>query len=117
MTSRAKLALALRIAQEGPPSRARMNKFGWSATYFRQKKRRWDWAIRVLERQPCAAKRRSDGKPCRALNEPGKRRCKWHGGRSTGPRTSEGRAKALANLKQYSERERSAARSSRHRPM
>ena len=46
----------------------------------------------------CGAKRRRDGQPCEALSVPGKRRCKWHGGCSTGPRTPEGRARALARL-------------------
>jgi hypothetical protein len=49
----------------------------------------------------CGARRRRDGQPCKALSVPGKRRCKWHGGCSTGPRTNEGRARALANLRQY----------------
>lgn len=38
----------------------------------------------------CKAQTRK-GKPCRNLSEPGKRRCKFHGGRSTGPTTAEGR--------------------------
>lgn len=101
MTSRGTLATALRIAREGPPSRARMSKFGWPVAYFRQEKQRWEWAMRVLERRPCGAARRRDGKPCRALNVAGRRRCRWHGGLSTGPRSDEGRLRALANLKQY----------------
>lgn len=52
-------------------------------------------------RVPCHAKRHRDGKPCQALSEPGKRRCRFHGGRSTGPRTPEGRERALRNLRQY----------------
>jgi hypothetical protein len=48
----------------------------------------------------CAARRCRDGQPCRAKCEPGKRRCRFHGGRSTGPRTIAGKAKALANLRQ-----------------
>ena len=39
-------------------------------------------------RIPCGARRRRDGLPCEALSVPGKRRCKWHGGLSTGPRSS-----------------------------
>lgn len=117
MTSRAKIGVAMRIAREGMPSRARANKFGWSETYLRQKKRLWEWALRVLDRQPCGAVRRRDGKPCQALNAPGRRRCRWHGGLSTGPKTEEGRARALANLKQYSQRERNAARKRRRPPM
>ncbi len=50
-------------------------------------------------RVPCGARRRRDGQPCEALSVPGKRRCKWHGGCSTGPRTPEGKARALANLR------------------
>lgn len=57
-------------------------------------------ARQAAQRVPCGASKHRDGKPCRALSEPGKRRCKWHGGCSTGPRTDEGKAKALANLKQ-----------------
>lgn len=49
----------------------------------------------------CGAKRRRDGQPCQALSVPGKRRCKWHGGASTGPRTDEGRARSIKNLRQY----------------
>lgn len=47
----------------------------------------------------CGAKRHRDGLQCKALSEPGKKRCRFHGGRSTGPRTEEGRARALANLR------------------
>lgn len=39
----------------------------------------------------CGAKTRK-GNPCRAKPLPGKTRCKFHGGLSTGPRTSEGKA-------------------------
>lgn len=52
-------------------------------------------------RVQCGAKRHRDGQPCQAKSEPGKRRCRFHGGRSTGPKTPEGRARALANLRQY----------------
>jgi hypothetical protein len=39
----------------------------------------------------CGAKTRKDT-PCRNLSEPGRKRCKFHGGKSTGPRSVEGRA-------------------------
>jgi transcriptional regulator with XRE-family HTH domain len=39
---------------------------------------------------PCAARTRN-GTECRRSPVPGKRRCKLHGGRSTGPTTEEGR--------------------------
>lgn len=48
----------------------------------------------------CGAKRHRDGQPCEARPEPGKARCRFHGGRSTGPRTIEGRSRSIANLKQ-----------------
>ena len=42
------------------------------------------------------------GSPCmmngKALGNGG--RCKYHGGKSTGPKTPEGRARSLANLRQ-----------------
>ena len=56
------------------------------------------------ERVVCGAKTQA-GHPCRGKSLPGKRRCKWHGGCSTGPRTSEGRARALANLRQFSQQD------------
>lgn len=48
----------------------------------------------------CGARRHRDGQPCQARPEPGKRRCRFHGGKSTGPRTAEGKARSLANLRQ-----------------
>ncbi len=41
-------------------------------------------------RQKCGAMTRK-GTPCRCKPLPGKRRCKFHGGASTGPKTLEGR--------------------------
>jgi len=49
-------------------------------------------------RTVCDARRRSDGQPCEALSVPGKQRCKWHGGCSTGPRTAEGKASVAESL-------------------
>lgn len=47
----------------------------------------------ATERQiRCNAKTRK-GTPCRCRSEPGKARCKFHGGMSTGPKTPEGRAR------------------------
>lgn len=47
----------------------------------------------------CGAKTRS-GSPCAKYPIAGKRRCRNHGGLSTGPRTAEGRARiAAANTK------------------
>lgn len=68
----------------------------WAADWMAQEARR-----QATRRVTCGAKRHRDGQPCQAKSEPGKRRCRFHGGRSTGPRTSEGKARALANLRQY----------------
>lgn len=46
--------------------------------------------LRPGQRVICGAKTRK-GTPCRCKSEPGKRRCKFHGGMSTGPKTPEGR--------------------------
>ena len=54
------------------------------------------------ERVTCGARRRRDGLPCQALSVPGKRRCKWHGGASTGPKSDAGKRIAIANLVQLS---------------
>lgn len=47
-------------------------------------------ALRV--KPNCGAKNRR-GQPCAMTPEPDKKRCKFHGGRSTGPRTPEGRTR------------------------
>jgi hypothetical protein len=44
------------------------------------------------ERPLCGAHNRQ-GNPCSVRVEPGKRRCRFHGGLSTGPKTSAGRAR------------------------
>lgn len=47
---------------------------------------------------------RKNGKPCRHKVEPDKKRCKFHGGCSTGPRTAEGRARiAEAQRRRWAE--------------
>lgn len=52
-----------------------------------------------LTRVVCGATRHRDGQPCEALSVPGRRRCRFHGGASTGPRTAEGKARVTANLR------------------
>ncbi|PTV94685.1 helix-turn-helix protein [Rhodobacter aestuarii] len=47
-------------------------------------------AAAAKRRVICEAKTRK-GTPCRCKSEPGKRRCKFHGGKSTGAKTPEGR--------------------------
>lgn len=56
----------------------------------------------AAQRIACGAARHRDGQPCRAMSEPGRRRCRFHGGCSTGPKTPEGKARALANLRRGS---------------
>ena len=54
-------------------------------------------------RQRCGAKTRK-GHPCRLMSEPGRRRCKFHGGLSTGPRTPAGKERiAVAQRKRWAE--------------
>lgn len=50
-------------------------------------------------RKKCGAHARSTGKPCQ-MKALANGRCRLHGGLSTGPKTAEGRVRALANLKQ-----------------
>jgi hypothetical protein len=59
-----------------------------------------------MERKPsegvqlCGARNRQ-GVPCRNYCANGRTRCRFHGGASTGPRTSEGLVKAAANLRTH----------------
>jgi hypothetical protein len=52
---------------------------------------------------PCGARTRF-GASCRGLPVTGKRRCRMHGGKSTGPRTDEGRASIAASNRQRQRR-------------
>nr|WP_105514975.1 HGGxSTG domain-containing protein [Defluviimonas denitrificans] len=45
-----------------------------------------------MSNPPCGAKTRA-GTPCRAQSEPGRSRCRLHGGKSTGPKTEAGRVR------------------------
>lgn len=59
---------------------------------------------RILEQnqmnanKPTCQARTRKGTPCQCTPLPGKRRCKLHGGLSTGPKTPEGRARSAQNL-------------------
>jgi hypothetical protein len=76
-----------------------------------------DWILRVranwaaadarkaVRLRRCGARRKRDGQPCIA-RPLANGRCKLHGGMSTGPNTAEGRARALANLRQNRQPER-----------
>ena len=68
---------------------------------------RRDWSTHKRQRPRCGARCR-DGHACRARavwdkvnDRPRNGRCRMHGGLSTGPRTVEGRRRALRNLKQF----------------
>jgi hypothetical protein len=56
----------------------------------------------------CGAKARGVGKACRQRVLPGKLRCRYHGGLSTGPKTAEGRARIAAAQRLRWERFRAA---------
>ncbi len=51
--------------------------------------------LRRKDRPRCGARTRKRT-PCLVRVEPGKRRCRFHGGLSTGPRTAEGKARIAA---------------------
>jgi hypothetical protein len=55
--------------------------------------------LRRRERPKCGARNRQ-GEPCDVRVEPGKARCRFHGGLSTGPRTVEGRARVAEAQRQ-----------------
>jgi hypothetical protein len=62
----------------------------------------WRW---IADDALCGAKTRA-GWPCRGIpvwrpeNSPGRPRCRLHGGRSTGPKTPDGRARIAASNRQ-----------------
>ena len=61
------------------------------------------WNERKRDRPKCGARTRAGGS-CKAPVVRGKARCRMHGGLSTGPRTVEGKARAVAAVKAYWER-------------
>lgn len=79
----------------------RLRELGHTAFWARQLIRQANHKARMfpLKGEKCLAYARTTGKPCQApagLNG----RCKLHSGRATGPRTPEGKAKALACIGQ-----------------
>lgn len=50
-------------------------------------------AARLARRRIVCGARTRKGGACLNKSEPGKRRCKFHGGKSTGPKTAEGKAR------------------------
>ena len=64
-------------------------------------------AARHKYRLQCQTINKQNKLPCKAsgiLMKNGKIRCRMHGGWSTGPKTPEGKAKALLNLKQNNDK-------------
>ena len=47
----------------------------------------------------CGAKTKQKGTPCKRIDLYGSGRCKYHGGLSSGPKTSEGKARSAANVR------------------
>ena len=65
---------------------------GWEAYYQRELARQAQRAAeRWAKRRVICGARTRKGTACRNKSEPGKLRCKFHGGKSTGPKTQEGR--------------------------
>jgi hypothetical protein len=55
--------------------------------------------MRVVKGRKCGAKTRT-GLPCQCRVEPGRARCRFHGGKSTGAKTPEGKRRSLAALQE-----------------
>ena len=64
---------------------------GWTLDFEALRATIWPWWG-----SPCGARTRY-GTPCRGIPVAGKRRCRMHGGNSTGPLTEEGRARIAAS--------------------
>ncbi len=65
-------------------------------------------AARHKYRLQCQTINKQNKLPCKASGirmKNGNIRCRMHGGWSTGPKTAEGKAKALLNLKQNNDKE------------
>ena len=97
-------ALGIRGSKVFPPKYAHAG--GWGVTGWDQASVLLDaevelkmtaWRQRATLRAArlrvvCGARTRKDT-PCRNMSGPGRKRCKFHGGKSTGPKTCEGKAK------------------------
>lgn len=60
------------------------------------------------EGMTCGAKAKSSGQPCKSKEIHKNGRCKFHGGLSTGPKSTEGKLAALENLRLGREPHRTA---------
>ena len=82
----------VREARENREPRILVDDFGHKVTV--------GWKPAKCDRARCGAKTRAGG-TCKAPAMWGKKRCRMHGGLSTGPKTAEGRARSLAALEGY----------------
>jgi len=57
------------------------------------------WTFGVTRELRCGARLSNGRGYCRAWALNGKRRCKWHGGKSTGPKTAEGMARTVSSMR------------------
>ena len=78
------------------------DKYGWPHEWIVQHIRSMNnvWRGVAHNREKCLARTRR-GTLCQAQALLKSTRCRLHGGLSTGAKTPEGKAKALANLRQY----------------
>ena len=83
---------ALGLPPEPPVRRNRRPNFGYFCAPTRARNRHLQKPLQITYGYRCGAKTRK-GTKCRAKPVPGNRRCKFHGGMSTGPKTAEGRAR------------------------
>ena len=70
----------------------------WRSCIYEHKMRLYE--IQEGKAGPCGA-RKKNGQQCRARAVYGSGRCRHHGGKSTGPRTIDGKIKSLSKLTQY----------------
>jgi hypothetical protein len=70
----------------------------WHRCIYEHKKREYD--IQEHKIQYCGA-RKKNGPQCNARAIYGSGRCRHHGGKSTGPKTIDGKIKSLSKLMQY----------------
>ena len=70
----------------------------WRNCIYEHKKRQYD--IQEGQAGPCGAKKKN-GQQCKAKAIHRSGRCRHHGGKSTGPKTIDGKIKSLSRLTQY----------------
>src|SRR5262249_60630607 len=72
--------------------------------------RRWNLTITRVVGVRCGARLSYGRGYCRAWALDGRRRCKWHGGKSTGPRTAAGMANTVEAMRRGRERKNESPR-------